>query len=172
MESLALPASFSLEELDRANDDWGCNCGPSALAAVKGISLDVALKFLPDFPNRRYTNPSMMLGALMQLGGYRWSAPKPHESKTLEYPDLGLVRLQWVGSWLNPGVPVAAHYAHTHWIACRRERGSLYIFDCNNHIVEHGWLPREVWLKCVVPELLTGERASGFYETHIAALPK
>lgn len=31
---------FSLEDAQRAAETWGANCGPGALAAVLGLSLD------------------------------------------------------------------------------------------------------------------------------------
>jgi hypothetical protein len=151
---------FTADDAQRAFESWGANCGPGALAAVTGLTLDEVRPHLTGFDQKHYTNPSMMFAALRSLD-LKWE-PR----MTSRWPRFGLARVQWHGPWTQPGVPVRAAYRHTHWVAAEciqrklRASGSLAppepdisIFDINC-INVGGWVPLSVWSEQVVPWLL------------------
>lgn len=138
---------FSGDDAQRAAEEWGANCGPGALAAVLGKTLDEIRPHLGDFERKRYTNPTLMLDILKRLGvSYR---------KRMDWPRRGLVRVQWEGPWTAPGVPMAARYRHTHWVGAQRigEAFDLWVFDINA-IYFDGWIPYAEWSGQLVPWLL------------------
>lgn len=131
--------SFNEAELHAASESWGCNCGPAALAAILGVKLDVARVAIPNFEERRYTTPTMMQKALEALNVPFIKLEKlpPPESGLLNY---GLVRVQWEGPWLNPGVPAIYAYRYTHWIAAIQGKNGRFVFDVNS-----GWESFRMW---------------------------
>src|ERR1700753_3352718 len=65
---------FSLVDLEAAHESWGCNCGPGAVAAICGLTLDaVRALFGPEFEAKGYTNPTLMVQALR-----RWDPDMRH----------------------------------------------------------------------------------------------
>ena len=59
---------------------------------------------------------------------------------------LGLVRVQWGGPWTKPGVPMAARYRKTHWVAV----SGGFVFDVNGD----QWLEQSVWAAQLIRWLL------------------
>lgn len=175
---------FSLDDVERAADEWGCNCGPTAVAAVLGMTLDEIRPHLGDFEQKRYTNPTLMweilrkikaeilkikaLDVNVQMQGRRGYEP---------WPSFGLARVQWEGPWTAPGVPMRVRYRHTHWVGVSRgpEDWTVpgwegpYIFDVNC-MCAGGWIPLCEWVDSAVPWLL-GEcepKANGkWHLTHV-----
>lgn len=147
--SAYIPASFTGEQADAAYDAWGANCGPGALAAVLNLTPDDVRPHLEGFDRKRYTNPSMMLGALRSLK-VRWM--KVDEG----WPAYGLCRIQWGGPWMREGVPIKARYRHTHWIASRYiDAGAqlgVWIFDIN--AAHFGWMRVAEWTDQLAPYLI------------------
>lgn len=155
--------TLTLEKCQRAADAWGFNCGPAALCAVLGKSPDDVRPLLGDFEAKGYTNPTLMYAALKLAGvtartTYRGDVPRA-------FPDVthGLVRVQWGGSWTNPGVPMGARYRRTHWVAMRTGREVLgafavpkrlgrEVFDVNAMCVG-GWLEFAEWETQMMPWL-------------------
>lgn len=146
---------FTLADAERANDEWGCNCGPAALAAVTGRTLDEIRPLMGDFERKRYTNPTLMFDSLMRTGVKFWW-------NTGMLPAHGLCRVQWEGPWTKPGVPVRARYRHTHWIAMQNPLHSRLldqihrdagIFDINA-MNSGGWIAYSEWATTLVPWLL------------------
>ncbi len=140
--------------------DW--NCGPAAIAAVVRLTPAELESHLGTFRSKGYTNPTLMFAILRSLGiGWR----------TIDkgcWPSYGLVRIQWHGPWMNPGVPIAARYRKTHWVGCRSRlvpsprrdvpqdeqvRTERQIFDVNC-IGVGGWVPEAEWKDQVVPWLV------------------
>ena len=156
-----LRPKFSAVDAALAFDAWGCNCGPTALAAIAGFTLDEVRPHIPDFESKHYTNPTMMNAGLRALGvrfckiGRRW-------------PAFGLIRVQWEGPWTEPGVPIAARYRYTHWIGGCETGGSYGIFDVNALANGSGWVSRENWVALMVPFLCNlYPRATGkWHVTH------
>ena len=149
MTSIVPSLAFTPEDLDRAFGEWGCNCGPTSLAVALGISLDAAHAAIPLFDERRYTNPTMMIAALRTLGAcfeHNWS-----RRDGIAWPDFGLARIQWAGPWTGGGVPIAARYRHSHWVACATApNGDGGIYDCNSA----KWISLEDWKRVIVPAIL------------------
>lgn len=141
------PLRFCEEDVRRASEEWGCNCGPAALAAILGKTLDEVRPHLGEFENRRYTNPTMMKQALASLGATWFGA------RQRCFANYGLCRVQWSGPWLNRGVPIQARYRKTHWIASRCLGRSHEIFDVNAVSVG-GWITSGTWKQYLVPWLL------------------
>lgn len=159
VRSFPPPIRFSTEEAHAAHDAWRFNCGPGALCAVLEMTPWELKPRLLDFERKGYTNPQLMAGILAGMGvRYRklWQSPSGPEAPGHLWPSLGLVRIQWGGPWTNPGVPMAARYRHTHWVASHAESG--LIFDVNS--IDHpdrelgGWVPFQVWSDVVVPWIL------------------
>lgn len=160
---------FTEEEFQAANQEWGCNCGPSALACALAITLDDARRLLPDFEKRRYTSPAMMKDALV---GRRWREITrrrnlPPAILPEPFPICGLVRVQWTGPWTAAGANPKWAYWHTHWIASFNlppKEGGCYVFDCNGGMRTYG-----SWVDDIVP-LITESipRADGgWFATHL-----
>lgn len=139
---------FTEDDVARASNAWGCNCGPAALAAIVGKTLDEVHPHIPKFDERHYTNPSMMFKALHNLN-IDW---KPRFDK--QWPDYGLARIQWHGPWMDDGVPVNARYRKTHWIGVHCVDVNVGIFDINA-MNSGGWIRLQDWKDHIVPFILT-----------------
>lgn len=168
--------AFSQDDCERAFVDWGCNCGPAALAAVLGLHLrDVrAACESAGFATRRYMSPTMMKTALAELG-VKWHARKIGGIvDVIDMPRRGLVRVQWEGPWTQPGANPKWAYRHTHWVACWRQQAFtaagavLAILDPVIFDVNGGLMQLERWEEEIVP-LITASipRADGVWSvTH------
>jgi len=139
-------APFTLADTEAASEAWGANCGPGALAAVLGLTLEQVRPHLGDFERKHYTNPTLMLAALHSLEVTWCNSPN-------DWPDSGLIRVQWEGPWTAPGVPIRARYRQTHWIGSRRGEAGIEVFDINCMCVG-GWVRLAEWRDQVVPWLL------------------
>ncbi len=158
-------APFTLADADAAADAWGANCGPGALAAVLGLSLEEIRPHLGDFERKRYTNPLLMFAALRSLG-VSWC------DNAEDWPDGGLIRVQWEGPWTAPGVPMRARYRCTHWVGSRVGETGVEVFDINCMCVG-GWVSLAEWRDYVVPWLLQEchPKANGrWHSTHRLAV--
>jgi hypothetical protein len=133
---------FTDAELATAREQWGCNCGPAALAFALGVKLEAARYALPTFADKRHTTPTMMMEALRFLNrGYRVIKPPPRppnertppDIESLFLHDIALVHLQFTGPWTAPGANARWAYTHTHWVACWRERqvSISMVYDVN-----------------------------------------
>src|SRR3990167_150016 len=104
---------FNLADADRAHDEWGANCGPGALAAIMGMTLDEVRPHMGDFESKGYTNPTLMFYAMESVSARFRTRSLASNVKLLGWPVYGLARIQWEGPWTKPGVPMAARYRHT-----------------------------------------------------------
>lgn len=146
-------ARFSLDDAQLAGDTWGANCGPGAIAAVCGLTLEELRPYLGDFEQKRYTNPTLMWETLGRLGVKLRIRSNPGVP-WVTWPKYGLARVQWEGPWTEPGVPPRVAYRHTHWVGVCEEPGSeTNIFDINCMCVG-GWIPLSEWSDSLVPWLL------------------
>lgn len=141
---------FSENDLILANEEWGANCGPGALAAIVGMSLEHIRQHMGDFQRKGYTNPTLMFSALENTG-------RVWRRSTLEaWPTHGLARIQWHGPWMQAGVPIRARYRHTHWVASFKSAhtGAIGIFDINALSNGTGWCSLDDWQDIVVPWII------------------
>lgn len=153
---------FTAEDAERAHNTWGCNCGPGALAAIMGMTLDEVRPHIPEFDAKHYTNPSMMNAALRSIG-------RPWRKIGAVWPHYGLARIQWEGPWTGPGVPMAARYRYTHWVGSKITQDfRTGVFDINCIANGSGWTAFEHWERVIVPHLTEGhKRATGkWHLTH------
>lgn len=164
---------FTQDGAERAHDAWGCNCGPGALAAVLGLTLDEVRPHMAGFEDRGYTNPTLMMAALDRAHA-TWAKFPVTPGSQVDWPRYGLARIQWEGPWMAAGVPVAARYQHTHWVgACRVAQpdgggpDAIGIFDINC-MAQRGWVAFGDWASVVVPTLLEDVRraSGGWHITH------
>lgn len=160
--------TFSEQDAQEAHGEWDCNCGPTALAFALQTSLQHVRPLLRGFDQKRYTNPTMMKGALEAVNRKFINVRPPDRERMFdEHPMKGrmsLVRIQWAGPWTAPGASPRWAYRQTHWITTWTERGVPLLFDCNGGI--RGIV---TWEDEIVP-VLTGEidRADGdWFPTHI-----
>lgn len=147
-------AKFTALDAMAAQDQWGANCGPGALAGILGLTLEELRPHLGDFEAKRYTNPLLMWRILHGLERYGLSWSK--KTRPPAYPAYGLARVQWEGPWTEPGVPMQARYRETHWIGmCCRSIDDVGVFDINAMDVG-GWVALPVWSGSLVPWILDG----------------
>ena len=153
---------FTEVESQKAYSDWGANCGPHALAAACGMTLDQARELLIGFDLKRYTNPTMMENAL-NLYSVFWGRQRGLKIKDLPaLPEslTALCRVQWEGRWLDPGVPKMVAYRHTHWIAYFQ--GAVFC----TVVPVFGWVDFKDWAEY----LDRWTKASGYRGWHITHL--
>mgnify|MGYP001293351179 CR=1 FL=1 len=160
--------AFTDDESMEANEEWGANCGPHALAAALGYTLAqvrplFAPKFEQMFRERGYgfTNPTMM-GNAIALAGV-WASI----SKNLRTKEVceGVNRIQWEGRWLNPGVPPMAAYAHTHWVAATHTYVFCTAVPCFEFLGGRRWLTLREW-QDLLRVLCVREKFTGWHVTH------
>jgi len=164
--------TFTEEEARDAYDAWGCNCGPTALAFALQVGLDAVRHAIPQFPERRYTSPSMMAAALEFFGRKYTVVRNPGSRRNPQRGidamfagPMSLVRIQWTGPWTAGDAPAKWAARQTHWIAAWSERGVPLVFDVNGGIrgferwegeivpalvatiprADGGWYPANVW---------------------------
>lgn len=167
MEQPMRTVPFTIDDAEAASDEWNFNCGPAALCAVLNRTPAELRPHLLDFEQKGYTNPSLMFSILKKLGvqhrqTYRGDNLTPDPMPHVEY---GLVRVQWGGPWTRLGVPMAARYRQTHWIAM----AGAEVFDVNAMCVG-GWLPYAEWADQLVPWLIRECVPKGdgtWWQTHV-----
>lgn len=173
-----LPKQFDQAEFSLASAEWGFNCGPGALCGITGLSPAEIRPHLLDFEQKGYTNPTLMYAAIKQLGYQSTNRFRNDEANVLKtplWPKFGVVRIQWGGPWTNPGVPMAARYRKTHWIAARRREHALEVFDVNALLGGREWLTFEEWRDHLVPWLIKAvvEKGDGkWWPTHSIEMRK
>lgn len=147
------PLKFTSSNAQAAAEEWGFNCGPAAVAAICGLSIDELRPHLGDFESKRYTNPTLMWAILKRLDrpySVQWNTPGGEV-----WPSWGIARVQWEGPWTAPGVPIAASYRHTHWVGVKgSNRSDIGIWDVNCLTNGTGWVSLEEWTSTLVPWLL------------------
>ena len=149
-------------EADAAFDAWGCNCGPGAIAAIMGMTLDDVRPHMGDFEQKRYTNPTLMWETLDRIG-------RPWRKIGKAWPVFGLARIQWEGPWSEPGANPRWGYRQTHWVASwKTEARGHGIFDINATGNGTGWCSFEHWRDVLVPHIVAHvPRANGkWHVTH------
>ena len=160
--------TFSEQDAQAAYDEWGCNCGPSALAFALQISLKQVRPLLRGFEQKRYTNPTMMKVALETVNRQFSNVRPPVRGRMFDEHHfrgrMSLIRIQWTGPWTAPGVNPRWAYRQTHWITTWTERDVALLFDCNGGI--RGIVS---WEGEIVPMLTEQiDRADGcWFPTHI-----
>lgn len=144
---------FTPEDVEAANSRWGANCGPCALAACLGWDLDRVRPVLGEFERRGYLSPTAMRDAI-RAAGYRTAEVK-------DWPAHGLVRIQFGGPWLKPGVPPRVAYNYTHWVACKFDSARRWIYDVN----APNWMTDADWEADLAPRLAASyKRADGTFQ--------
>ena len=161
---------FTFEDAEKAYREWGANCGPGALAAIMGMTLEQVRPHIPDFDAKRYTSPTMMYAALKNIG-------RPWEKIVAGWPIYGLVRVQWEGPWTKLGVPIAARYRYTHWVGAQTPYGNsknIGIFDINCMNNGTGWVSLNDWSSQIAPYLIAQyPKADGkWHLTHAVEVSK
>lgn len=133
------PLLYTRAESEAAHREWRANCGPHALAAALGKSLEQIRRSIAF---KGWMNPTMIGEALRACGQLYML------TKGLRTTELcnGINRVQWEGPWLDAGRPPAAAYAHTHWVA--HFNGWVLCAAC----APAEWLPISAWKAIVAAE--------------------
>ncbi len=167
------PFPFTYAEALAAAQRWRFNCGPAAICAVLGMKPEALRPQLFNFEQKGYMNPTMVQEALEACGAqweivYRSDRPVAEsgpKTKALLTLENALVRVQWSGPWTKPGVPPAAAYQQTHWIAARNDFSE--VFDVNAlEVRADGWISKRDWESQVVPLLLPKRGDGHYWPTH------
>lgn len=160
-------ARFTRDEAQHAADYWKFNCGPGALCAVLDLTPKEIRPYLGSFELKGYMSPEMVKIALHNLG-VAW-----HSTFPMEVPmrDLGLIRVQWLGPWMDKSRPWMERYRHTHWIAFDSRDKQRWLFDINA-ICQGGWMSIQEWKEGLAPWLiretgLAAKGCTGFEFTHV-----
>lgn len=149
-----------------AQQAWGANCGPAALAAAlerpvmslfEAVSDPPPPDELPGIAARRFRGLIgilQMRAVLASLGvpiTWSWTGPSVATLERAEPKGPLLLCVQWGGPWSDtPGAAV-----HRHWVTMRLIP-SPWIYDVNagSGPAPGGWRPLVSWHTWVVPRLI------------------
>lgn len=168
MTVATLNMPFTADDAQAAYDEWGCNCGPAALAFALQRPLSDVRYAIPDFDAKRYTNPTMMQKALWHFRIIP-KAVTPASANNMFFAVPALIRIQWTGPWTQPGVNAKWGYRMTHWVTTFIDSSDPtakvpMVFDVNGGI-------RNLleWQRDIVPTLTAlYPRADGkWFPTHV-----
>jgi hypothetical protein len=147
---------FTEADSERANKEWKASCGPHAIAAAFGLSLEEVRPACIAAGFRGWMNPTQVSQVLVRLGKV---TSLRSGLKTAELCN-GINRIQWEGKWLNPGVPARVAYKHTHYVA--HFSGFVLCTGCECA----KWITASSWRHF----LLNVEPKSPFHVTHHYAI--
>lgn len=166
-----LKLAFTPDELSAASEEWGCNCGPAALAAALGASLRRVRQAVESagFDAKGYMNPTMMCQAANDLDCVlvRDSTRRGNDRCVLRYRKA-IVRVQWTGPWTQPGASAKWAYSKSHWIATFDVNSCDFaVYDINSGVVT-----LEDWKDDVAPKIAAEiPRADGgWFFTHVYSI--
>lgn len=172
--SLFKPTRFNEADAHLAFEEWGCNCGPSAIAAICNLTLDEVRPFMGDFEEKKYTNPKLMMQTLTRLGVKFEAGLIGVQARTLggrpPWPFYGLARVQWEGPWTEPTAHPKARYGYTHWVASCRGTKSTGIFDINAINNGSGWVSESDWASVIAPFIMSSVVKRGNGKWHLTHL--
>lgn len=166
---------FTLADLEAAHASWRCSCGPAALAAICGLTLDAVRPHFPGF--KGWTNPVMMRQALERTGRrFHFEL-----SERPLWPRYGLALIAFEGPWTEPN-PTRERWLkierakRSHWVGVSRlqlmsggeDPDAVCVWDCNAMDIGRGWSPIAWWSSQVAPRLTADiKRATGgWHITH------
>lgn len=140
---------FTIKEFEAAWNDWGANCGPTAISVICNKPLNYVRNHIDKFDERRYVNPKMMVKTLDSMGiDY-------HVTERNTWPSYGLARIQWCGPWTENGVPEFRKWRHTHWVGANSQNSdNIGIFDINAIRNETGWCSLDDWKNYIIPYII------------------
>ena len=169
--SLPISLKYTWQDSEKAFIEWGANCGPHAIAAITGLTLDEVREHIGDYETKFYTNPKLMYSSLDSIG-VKWT-----KIKDKSWPNWGLVRIQFEGPWTDPEAHWSARQRHTHWVGSFRDKKNrLWVFDFNTFDCVDGWISFEEWSESLIPWLIEQcepESYVSWYITHsIEIIPR
>lgn len=141
---------FTVADSQSAHQNWKATCGPHAIAAACGLSLEEVRGAIENY--RGWMNPTQVSNTLRNL---KRSFTLQSQLKTQKLCE-GINRIQWEGPWLKPGRPATEAYRHTHYVA--HIQGMVLCTAC----LAAEWIPVDEWRK----HHLETEPASPFHVTH------
>lgn len=165
-EIISNPPALRFKEwhIDQAAEEWRFSCGPAALCAILSLTPEEVRPHLVGF--KGWMAPTAMYQALRSLKTEVAVTQRHGDVLGTHFPSRGIARVQWLGPWMRPEVPVPARYKHTHWVASWKSFSgdSHHIYDINNLT---GWQTYFSWRTQTVPWLLEQvKRADGWCVTH------
>lgn len=159
---------YTTAQAAAAHDQWNAMCGHYSLAAATGHPLEDIRT--AGVPLKGWMNPTMINETLKALKvGYQRFLLKelgydvPQDLVKLPQINHGaILRIQWEGSWMNPGVPAGARYQRTHYIAIKDGTIMDPAFDPAISLRVEDWL--QVVTNDIVPQI---KGATGYHFTHV-----
>ncbi len=140
---------FSPEDMEMASLHFDAMCGHGALAAALGCRV---LLVMPLFDRGGWVNIPMMQDAVQKAGH---TCAKVH---SIPVSGCAVIMVQFLGRWMEAGVPIAARCAHRHWVAIREGQ----FWDVNFQV----WMSPEEWEKrapSMYGPKTTGHEFAGIY---------
>lgn len=168
---------YTAAQATAAHDQWNAMCGHYSIAAATGRPLEDIRT--AGVPLKGWMNPTMISQTLRALGvSYMKSSfagmgdyTTPESARESSEAMLHLVgsddtqkailRIQWEGSWLNPGVPKGAAYQRTHYIAIKAGRIMDPAFDPAISLRVGDWM--HMVTTNILPQI---KGATGYHFTH------
>jgi len=124
-------------DAEEAYNLWGANCGPSAMAALLGVELSVIRTHISNW--KGYTTPSMARDTLRSAGA------KCDYGRNGDWPQIGMVCIQFGGPWCAPNAHPIEQYKRSHYIAVHGS--AVYDVNCDK------WISRGHWNTLIAPEI-------------------
>ena len=158
---------YTAAQAKAAHDDWNAMCGHYSIAAATDSPLEDIRT--AGVPLKGWMSPTMISNTLVALKiPLRRFLLKDEGFHDASYI-LGLnninsgsiLRIQWEGSWMNPGVPIGAQYQRTHYIACKDGTIMDPAFDPAVSLRVEDWL--QVVTNDIVPAI---KGSTGYHFTH------
>lgn len=157
---------YTTAEAESAHDQWNAMCGHFSIAAATGRPLEDIRT--AGVPLKGWMNPTMIRETLesLHVPFDRWQfmgTSHKNPEAILETDNLkggAILRIQWEGSWMNPGVPKGAQYQRTHYIACKAGRIMDPAMGPNIH------MPVGLWLQEVPKVVSQIKGATSYHFTH------
>lgn len=156
---------YTVEESETANREWMASCGHHSIASAAGVSLADVKAACSKLCG--WMSPTMIEETLLALG-CRYSVVKGKFSgkPASRINERWIMRVQFEGSWLKPGVPAGAAYQRTHYIAA----GDGLVMDTMRH--SNVLCTAEEWENLQAENVAKVKSATGYYFTHLWQISK